>query len=372
MKSNGFQVRLRHTKITEIKEEADELPPDYGPMREYLVADYFCPENWSNDGVFIEAEEGMPFWIDFRGNGVCAVIPSIQRLNPVTHGPVDLESGLQKDPKQNYLLLPDQIWMDGFAKDGKVYQFMVTKEGVGLAVSEYVLPAHMQDSHALGFAFFAPKEMPPVQHNIEYRPSNNDWYQWHWFDYQKNRGYWEDNDMISNPIWFSPLHTAHNWKSANSDKVTSYTPESGSALSRDPTRALTDPLVVGACGAAQQFTQSRVADNYNEVIESNEDIIDGRVDTTAYCLASNEDIDHTQFDKASIGMGGRIEQKMEVDTNTVDFYKKEPSVVMPIYLALPAQFKAIMKKGLRQDASRKDDNVHSGEIGGVQVPLMVS
>jgi len=92
------------------------------------------------------------------------------------------------------------------------------------------------------------------------------------------------------------------------------------------------------------------------------------------CLFSSDDadhdIDHTQFDKASIGMGGRIEQDVETDSNTVEFYKEKPSVVMPIYLALPKQFDAIMKQGKRQDASRKDKYVNSGEVGGVQVPLI--
>lgn len=50
--------------------------------------------------------------------------------------------------------------------------------------------------------------------------------------------------------------------------TTSYTPESGSALSRNPATSMTGSLITGAYGAAQRFTQNRVADNYNEVLAS--------------------------------------------------------------------------------------------------------
>jgi hypothetical protein len=50
--------------------------------------------------------------------------------------------------------------------------------------------------------------------------------------------------------------------------VTSYTPESNSALSRNPETSLEGALVLGANGASQRFTQNRIADNYNEVLAS--------------------------------------------------------------------------------------------------------
>ncbi len=53
-----------------------------------------------------------------------------------------------------------------------------------------------------------------------------------------------------------------------SDGSTSFTPESNSALSRNPKGTLTGALVIGALGAQQRFTQNRVADNFNEVLAS--------------------------------------------------------------------------------------------------------
>ena len=55
---------------------------------------------------------------------------------------------------------------------------------------------------------------------------------------------------------------------SRSTGVTSYTPESGSALSSDPKNTLEGALVIGALGAGQRFTQTRTADNYNEVLAS--------------------------------------------------------------------------------------------------------
>ena len=53
-----------------------------------------------------------------------------------------------------------------------------------------------------------------------------------------------------------------------SSGVTSYTPESGSALSRNPKSSLTGSLIIGAGGKGQRFTQNHVSDNYNEVLAS--------------------------------------------------------------------------------------------------------
>ena len=65
---------------------------------------------------------------------------------------------------------------------------------------------------------------------------------------------------------------------SRSQGITSYTPESGSSLSRNPTTSLEGALVIGhqnppaplgfGTGYTQRYTQNRVADNYNEVLAS--------------------------------------------------------------------------------------------------------
>jgi len=53
-----------------------------------------------------------------------------------------------------------------------------------------------------------------------------------------------------------------------SSGTTSFTPESNSALSRNPKTSLVGSLVMGALGAARRYTQNHVADQYNEVLAS--------------------------------------------------------------------------------------------------------
>lgn len=55
---------------------------------------------------------------------------------------------------------------------------------------------------------------------------------------------------------------------SRSTGITSFTAESGSALSRDPKTSYTGALGIGSFGAQQRFTQNRVSDDYNEVLAS--------------------------------------------------------------------------------------------------------
>jgi len=328
MKQNDFIVRVHKTDKIDISDKNAPLPPSRGLFDEYRVADHFCPSEWSKDGVFIPVEEDQPLWFDFRGSPESACIPSVQRLNPLTGKPADLEEGMTKDPEQNYMVLPKQRWLDGYAKGGKVYQFVVTKEGVGLAVSEHVLPEHMQDSHALGFAFFSPKNPKPVPP----RP---------------------DPVMGSSGINLSGI----NLISAGGSNY--YNAEINGALDMGTKNILRSTQNYSAeisCSVDQPTEGCFVA----QVVDDN-------------CVKSidvTEEINEQGLDKASMGMGGRIEQVIEADDNSVDYYKAERSGLLVIYFALPGMFKSIIDKGLRIKAKSKDKYTHSGEVGGVQVPLI--
>lgn len=393
MISNDFYISLRKTKVVDIDKDAHKLPPDWGPFKEFKVADYYCPKEWSNDGIFVAVKEGEPLWIDFQLNNACAVIPSVQRLNPITGESADLENGLKKDPKQNYLVLPEQKWLDGYAKDGKVYQFMITKAGESLAVNEYVLPLHMQDSHALGFAFFEPKNPPkPIR--------ERDMYPNHYCATKIST-------KMTSPMWFSPTHTPENWKIASRKRslqaggkpieyqaitkgvsICEYTLPRGTTKGLDTGTvcdfaSATDSMIetsadaecmtmgdsaiapIAAGGAAEACEEYSTNEGYGETIEAGDvvDILDSRFD-------DQEEVDDTDLDKASMGMGGRIEQNITTDNNTVEYYKEKPSVILTVYMALPEQFEAIMKRGKRQDSSREDRHLHSGDVGGVPIPLI--
>lgn len=372
MKQNGFFARVVKTTIVNVDEESHHLPPDGGSYSEHKVADYFCPEEWSNDGIFIPVKEGDPLWFDFtHNNEECAILCAVQRLNPVTGEPADLEAGLSKDPNQNYLSMPRQKWLDGYAKDGKVYQFVVTKAGVGLAVNEYVLPKHMQDSHAIGFAFFSPKNPKP---KVVYRRSMGPQY------LSKKYGSagitkgldstWSGGETISTSGGLTSNNCNYSADSIEVHEIDSDAVFGASAsddigeISCNAALDVDGDLILGAHGDHQRFTQNRVADNYNEVLDERPDI------ETVDILAAQEK-DLTELDKASMGAGGRIIQEITTDENTTDYYHEKRSALLTIYFALPEMFDTIMKKGKRQDASRKDKYKTSGHIGGVAVPLVI-
>src|SRR3990167_4954408 len=195
---NNFHVSLRHTDKIPVNATVHELPKDNGGFKEFRVADYYCPDEWAKDGVFVEANEGDPLWFDFRRpddysaiNWDCALLCSVQKVNPLTGQRVDPE--LTQNPIQNYLRLPEQLWLDGYVNEGKVYQFIITKSGIGVAVNEFVLPQFEQDSHCLAFAFHKAKKPADLPQRQPYVSS----------------GYLS---LSSSPKWFSPIRTPENWR----------------------------------------------------------------------------------------------------------------------------------------------------------------
>lgn len=348
MRQNGYEVTVHKTDVIDLNDKANELPDSRGLFTEFKVADYYCPDEWTKDGVFIPVEENQPMWFDFRKNAESALLCSVQRLNPVTNKASDLDGGLSKDPIQNYLCLPQQRWLDGYSKDGLVYQFMVTTAGEGLAVNEHLLPNHMRDSHALGFAFYAPKNPKPVYQNL-YNPPI----------------YIVDKTLV--PTDLSDEPDMNYWGDIlRSNKF------GGS-------RNVTLNHAIECCSASPDsdcLTDVTTAAGAKALVKAGA-VIDGRVEKTAFCLgvdtidalAQSENVNQ-KFDQASMGMGGRIKQEIITDENTVDYYHDKPSALLVIYLVLPEQFKAILDKGKRQTGENKDEYVCTGNLDGKLIPLV--
>lgn len=378
MKHNGFFVDVHKTDVVSVDDLAHSLPPSRGIFDGFKVADYNCPPEWSKDGFFIPVEENQPMWFDFRRNhDECACLPSVQRLNPVTGEPADLEAGITKDPEQNYLVLPEQLWLDGYAKDGKVYQFMVTKEGIGLAVSETVLPKHMQDSHAIAFVFYRakhPKPRDPVVNNhYSYGP------------------YWQVGPFahmgyIDNPLVIGTKGSTMRF--TQNPGAGSYNPglpmgSAGMSSGGGGAQSCSSPTEINTSGGISAESAALYSCEDIEIQCNNlNDPADIFYNSDQAFLVRDPEIEEPEtvdmlkqsqeenLDKASMGMGGRIKQKIVTDDNSIEYYNEKPDAIFTIYMALPEQFKSIMDKGNRQDASRKDKHVYSGQVGGVQVPLV--
>lgn len=327
MKQNNFCAKIHKTIKINVDDDTHALPPSKGVFVEHHVAEYDCPTEWSKDGVFIEVKEGEPMWFDFIGNDECAIIVSVQKVNPITGEKSELK--LSKDPKQNYLKMPEQRWLDGYSNDGKVYQFVVTKSGIMSAVNEYVLPLHEQDSYAIGFAFFDLKNPKP---------------------------------KISPVIHYS-YPTLYCEETTYDYSVPQYHHSSAKGILRQHTQISTQSNCYGLSSVDALLSD-------NEVPITGDVTCDNEAAIRCMSMGSSELLDHTAFDKASMGQGGRIVQEIVTDNNTIEYYVSEPSVVMNYYLCLPEQFAAIMAKGKRSDPHKKDKYTHSGKVGNVQIPLI--
>lgn len=352
MRQNGFFAEVIKTDIIKVDESSHGLPPNNGAYAEFKVADYFCPDEWSNDGVFISVKEGDPLWFNFQGNSdECAILCAVQRVNPVTGEPADLDEGLTKDPTQNYLRMPEQLWLDGYAKEGKVYQFVVTKAGIGLAVNEYVLPKHMQDSHAVGFAFFGPKnpKPKPTYTTREYP------YKHSMFPPMQHWKIGSSGGTVSSP---------GNIMDAGGECLVAGNDIDACVVGNEPAQVFCCSSIDETCSPTIDVTRGRKSAHDTAVTEA--DAIE--IDTIN--ILANQEADLTDLDKASMGAGGRIAQSIVTDSNTTDYYHEKRSALLTIYFALPEMYDAIMKKGKRQDASKKDKFRTSGHIGGTAVPLI--
>lgn len=341
MNQNNFSISLRKTHKINVDKTIHSLPPDLGPFEELRVAEYFCPDEWSKDGVFIRVEEGQPFWFDLRDNWDCAVLCSIQKINPVTGEQVDLSKGLFKDLKQNYLRLPEQLWLDGYSNDGKVYQFVITKSGIKVAVNEYVLPEYEQDSHAMAFAFFnakIPKQKP---------------------NYSSGVSAYLQTLKATYPVvpFFRGVGSAYDSNTVKQSQTICQDNASPQQFS---------PLPQNFMCASKGITGQCIAAAYEEAsMDIQEEVQMVMYDTESQINNEPE----KEFEKVSMAAGGRIEQLIVPDNNTIDYYFDKPSAILMIYFAFSDQFNHIINQGKR-NSKKKDKYINSGAISGIQVPLV--
>ena len=117
------------------------LPPGFGPFPIYRVADFAdrVPTEWHEyGGVFIPMYQREALWLGFHAAAwkPNAVKVSVGRINAVSGETWDEE--LRSDP-QNYIVCPDQPWLDGIAvSKGTIRQFVAMPLGMGYTVEGQV------------------------------------------------------------------------------------------------------------------------------------------------------------------------------------------------------------------------------------------
>ena len=133
-----MQISFHKTVAVPDGSKAFPLPPDLGAFPLEHVDDYFnnLPEEWiERGGVMLPAHKEEAIWIDFTpqpffGSSTVyrfAVKIAAGKLNAVTGDPwSDTLSPLNQD----YIIVPDQPWLDGFKrKNGSIRQFLAMPMG---------------------------------------------------------------------------------------------------------------------------------------------------------------------------------------------------------------------------------------------------
>jgi len=115
------------------------LPAGFGSFPLRHVDDYKddVPAPWiERGGVLMPMYQSEALWINLSTDYPFAVKIAAGKINAVTGEP--WRADLQRDP-QNYLVLPGQPWLDGFAvRKGVIRQFVAMPLGAGYSLEEQI------------------------------------------------------------------------------------------------------------------------------------------------------------------------------------------------------------------------------------------
>ena len=78
-------------------------------------------------------------WIDFSAHRKFALKVLLGGVNGISGEAVDLNKTAQPNPKQDYVVVPGQPWLDGIATaPGQVKQFVAVPYGSGYSIEQQV------------------------------------------------------------------------------------------------------------------------------------------------------------------------------------------------------------------------------------------
>ena len=132
---DDLEVTFQRTLRIPDDGETYPLPPGLGAFPIRKVADYAdrVPDAWrEKGGVFIPMHQREALWMSFSSPQLMAVKVGIGKIDALTGK--RWNERLTKRP-QNYLVCPDQPWLDGInAGDGFIRQFVAMPLGMGYTV----------------------------------------------------------------------------------------------------------------------------------------------------------------------------------------------------------------------------------------------
>ncbi|MEJ2119529.1 MAG: hypothetical protein P8Z76_02265 [Alphaproteobacteria bacterium] len=118
------------------------LPPGLGPFPLRHLDDFAnrLPPAWSKrGGVIMPMHQSEALWLNFSGVYPCALRIATGKIDAVTGE--TWKRGLSADP-QNYIVVPTQPWLDGYAVDkGTIRQFVAMPLGEGYTAEEQLTGA---------------------------------------------------------------------------------------------------------------------------------------------------------------------------------------------------------------------------------------
>ncbi len=140
----SFSIDVQRTLRIPDSDEDYPLPPGLGrfPLRHVEDFAQTLPEQTTTrGGVILPIWQAEALWLDFNNNGPhwnlsfpVAIKVAAGKINAVTGEP--WRTGHHRDP-QDYMVSPDQPWLDGFAVEkGIIRQFVAMPLGDGYSVEE--------------------------------------------------------------------------------------------------------------------------------------------------------------------------------------------------------------------------------------------
>lgn len=140
----SFSVDFQRTLRVPDDENGYPLPAGLGPISMEHVDDHAArvPPDWSRrGGVMLPMHAAEALWINLDARGYpWAVKVAAGLINAVSGSAwsTGLTAG-EDDQLQDYLIVPDQPWLDGFnSGDGVIRQFVAMPLGAGYSVEEQV------------------------------------------------------------------------------------------------------------------------------------------------------------------------------------------------------------------------------------------
>ena len=114
------------------------LPPSFGNFPLHHIDDFTTiPKAWKNrGGIFFPMYQSEAMWISFDSDYPCAVKIAAGKINAITG---ETWCDELRTNKQDYIVTPDQPWLDGFnVGEDIVRQFVAMPLGEGFSAEEQI------------------------------------------------------------------------------------------------------------------------------------------------------------------------------------------------------------------------------------------